>query len=230
MNIFITGAAGGIGAATAKKLAADENIRVLATSRNLAALKQMQNEAEFSNIEILQFDFERDDFKKIEDFAESVGRIDVLINNAGFLIKKPFDELSRDDWLKSFEINLLAPIIIVKSLIRFMGGEKASHIVNISSMSGYQGGKKFPGMSAYGASKAALVNLTECLAEEFEEKNVFANCVALGSVDTEMFGEAFPGAKASMSPDEASEFLAHFALNAHKYMNGKTIPLSKSAP
>jgi NAD(P)-dependent dehydrogenase (short-subunit alcohol dehydrogenase family) len=105
-----------------------------------------------------------------------------------------------------------------------------THIVNISSIGGFQGSVKFPGLSAYSSSKAALVCLTECLAEEFKDKNIAFNCLALGAVQTDMLNEAFPGYKAPVSASSMASFVTDFVLKAHHFMNGKIIPVSLSTP
>jgi NAD(P)-dependent dehydrogenase (short-subunit alcohol dehydrogenase family) len=115
-------------------------------------------------------------------------------------------------------------------LMFFMGGNVASHIVNISSMGGIQGTAKFKGLSAYSSSKAALVVLTECLAEELKGTNISVNCLALGSVDTEMFRQAFPGFNAGIEVKSMASYISHFAVNGHKWFNGKVVPVSNSVP
>jgi NAD(P)-dependent dehydrogenase (short-subunit alcohol dehydrogenase family) len=127
-----------------------------------------------------------------------------------------------------FSVNTKAPFLIVKALLPYFN--KPSHIVNISSMGGFQGSVKFSGLSLYSASKGALAILTECLAEELKEKDIKVNCLALGSVQTEMLAEAFPGYKAQSGPAEMAEFIDNFALNAHRNMNGKIIPVSSTTP
>jgi NAD(P)-dependent dehydrogenase (short-subunit alcohol dehydrogenase family) len=89
---------------------------------------------------------------------------------------------------------------------------------------------KFPGIAYYSASKAALTCLTECLSEEFKNTQVVFNCLALGSVQTEMLEEAFPGYQAPLQPEEMAEFIGHFALTAHRQMRGKVIPVSVTNP
>ena len=84
--------------------------------------------------------------------------IEVLINNAGLLINKPFLELTREDLNQSYSVNVLSVIETVQALLPKM---PSGHIVNISSMGGFQGSVKFPGLSAYSTSKAALVSFTE---------------------------------------------------------------------
>jgi len=105
-----------------------------------------------------------------------------------------------------------------------------SHIVNISSMGGFQGSAKYAGLSYYSASKAALACLTECLANEFKEYGISMNCLALGSVQTEMFEEAFPGYKAPVDVKQMAEFISGFALTGHKFFNGKILPVAVGNP
>jgi NAD(P)-dependent dehydrogenase (short-subunit alcohol dehydrogenase family) len=104
------------------------------------------------------------------------------------------------------------------------------HIVNISSMGGIQGSVKFPGLAAYSSSKAALICLTELLAEEFKDEKLAINCLALGAVQTEMLEEAFPGFEAPVSAKEMAEYISNFAMHGHKYYNGKTLQVSNSTP
>jgi 3-oxoacyl-[acyl-carrier protein] reductase len=98
-------------------------------------------------------------------------------------------------------------------------------------MGGFQGSSKFAGLSAYSSSKAALVGLTECLAEELKEKNISVNCLAIGAVQTEMLAEAFPGYQAPLSPKQMAEYIFDFAAKGkilHLYYNGKILPVSSS--
>ena len=98
-----------------------------------------------------------------------------------------------------------------------------SHIVNISSMGGFQGSSKYRGLSVYSASKAALSCLSECLAGELNESGISVNCLALGSVQTEMFENAFPGFKAPVGPKEMAEFISYFAVNGNKYLQRESV-------
>ncbi|MCK7533451.1 MAG: SDR family oxidoreductase [Marinilabiliales bacterium] len=99
--------------------------------------------------------------------------------------------------------------------------KKGAHIVNISSMGGYQGSSKYKGLSYYSASKAAISCLSECLAGEFSGTGITVNCLALGAVQTEMFEEAFPGSQAPVSTMEMAQFIVNFALNGNRFFNGK---------
>jgi NAD(P)-dependent dehydrogenase (short-subunit alcohol dehydrogenase family) len=126
------------------------------------------------------------------------------------------------------ETNFIGPASVIRTVIPFMTNE--SHIVNISSMGGYQGSSKYPGLSYYSASKAALACLSECLAVEFTGSGIKVNCLALGAVQTEMLEEAFPGYKAPVTASEMAEYISWFALNGHKYFNGKIIPVAVNNP
>ena len=234
MNILITGASRGIGYAIVKLLGKTGNHKVLAFSRNtdtLTAFKNTLPTNQQARLFIKKFDLINFDEKTLSSsIQETIGSIDILINNAGLLINKEFAQLTEADWAATFQTNFFGPIKLIKTLLPFFNTETGAHIVNIGSMGGFQGSSKFPGLSAYSSSKAALANLTECLAEEFKEKNIRANCLCLGSVDTEMLQEAFPGFKAPVSSDEMAEFILNFATTAHRFINGKVVPVSISTP
>lgn len=97
-------------------------------------------------------------------------------------------------------------------------------------MGGVQGSVKFPGLAAYSSSKAAVINLTELLAEEYKDSGISFNVLALGAVQTEMLEEAFPGYKASISAVEMANYIFDFSLNGQKYYNGKLLQVSNSTP
>lgn len=232
INIVITGASAGIGFDTALQLAQNTSHRVLAIARQADKLVALQQLAVHHNLEILGFDVCSDDYNLVLAAAQKHGmeHIDILINNAGSLICKPFEEIADTEWLSLYEVNVLGTVRMVRNLLPQMGGNKSTHIVNIGSMGGFQGSSKFNGLSAYSASKAALANLTECLAEELKDRNISANCLCLGAVQTQMLEQAFPGYQAPINSESIAEYISWFALNGHRYQNGKIIPLSLSTP
>jgi NAD(P)-dependent dehydrogenase (short-subunit alcohol dehydrogenase family) len=97
-------------------------------------------------------------------------------------------------------------------------------------MGGFQGSAKFPGLSLYSSSKGALAILSETMAEELKEYGIKSNALALGAVQTEMLANAFPGYEAPLQPKQMAEFIMEFALNGHKFFNGKILPVSISTP
>ena len=236
MNIIITGASRGIGRETAKIFAANKENLIIVISRNKDKLHNLMIECRdkgAGKIIPLVFDLEniKENEKKIYDFVIGhMKSVDILINNAGFLQKTLFTETSNDTAERTFNINFFAPAQLINLLLPLMGKEKRSHVLNISSMGAVQGSAKFPGLAYYSASKAAIANLTECLAEEYKEQNIAFNCLALGSANTEMFNEAFPGYKAAVSAQEMADLISDFAVNGQKYFNGKIIPVSVNTP
>jgi NAD(P)-dependent dehydrogenase (short-subunit alcohol dehydrogenase family) len=165
--------------------------------------------------------------EKCEAIFSTVEKIDILINNAGYLVNKPFEELTREDLEHCYSVNVLSVIETVQAVLRNMHD---GHIVNVSSIGGVQGSIKFPGLTAYSTSKAALCSFTELFAEEYKDSSVRMNCLALGAAQTEMLEEAFPGYVAPVSAEKMAEFIVQFALTGHKWMNGKIIPVSLSTP
>ena len=236
-TVIITGASRGIGFETAKYFVSLDHFHVYALSRNKPKLGLLANECaelnKTSKLIPVVFDFE--DFLinpsgVIHSLPGKISHIDILINNAGFLVNKPFNEITMEEALQMLRINFLGPSMLIKELSAFMGKTGDTHIVNIGSMGGFQGSSKYPGLSYYSASKAALANLTECLSVEYKDSGIFINCLALGAVQTEMLAEAFPGYKAPLYPKEIAGFIGDFALNGHKFMNGKIVPVSLSNP
>ena len=164
----------------------------------------------------------------VKEISSSFKSIDVLINNAGSLINKPFLEISSSDFEAVFKVNVFAVASLTRLMLPMMNAK--GHVLNITSMGGVQGSAKFPGLSAYSSSKGALVILTELLAEEFKDSGPSFNALALGAVQTEMLEEAFPGYKAPVSAVQMAEYIIDFALNGHQFYNGKVLPISSSTP
>ncbi|MFA6949986.1 MAG: SDR family oxidoreductase [Lentimicrobiaceae bacterium] len=230
-NIIITGASGGIGRETALQLAKDPDNRLFLISRDSAKLNALLNGINdyHDRVFTYAFDLISGDYALMaETIMKHLGTVDVLINNAGVLIKKPFAQISESDFDLIINTNFKAPFHLIQHLLPLFN--QGAHIVNISSMGGFQGSAKFPGLSLYSASKSALASLTECLAVELEPMKISVNCLSLGSVRTDMFEKAFPGYEAQTSVDTIASWIAYFAMNGHKWMNGKILPISLSTP
>ncbi len=231
MNIIVTGASKGLGRETTKILASEKENRIIAIARNSDLLNSLQDESEFNNIFPMSFDLEEIGSKKEELFnkvEKLFPHIDILVNNAGFLGNCRFDEVGCELSEKTFRVNFFAPAFLIRLLLPLLKQGKNSHVVNIGSMGGFQGSAKYPGLAYYSASKAALSTLTECLATEFTNDNISFNCLALGSAQTEMLEEAFPGYQAPLQAAEMAAYIADFALNGDKFFNGKVLPVALS--
>jgi short-subunit dehydrogenase len=235
MNILVTGASKGIGFEVVKQYARNADNVIIAISRDLELLKNLQSicKEDYDNdIHIYSIDFLSDSFdndlKGI--LSKHNSHFDIVINNAGYLINKPFTEISQDVIKQIFQVNIFAPANILQNIIPYLDNKQLCHIVNIGSMGGYQGSVKFSGLSIYSSSKSALANLTECLAEEYKEKNININCLALGSVQTEMLNNAFPGYQAQVTPLQMAKYIVQFSQQKPIYINGKIIPVSNSTP
>ncbi|MFC2152086.1 SDR family NAD(P)-dependent oxidoreductase [Bacteroidota bacterium] len=237
MNIVITGASKGIGFELTKLFAKEENNTVVVIARSENLLKDLRNECSKQNtrnkLTTIVFDIEDPDHVKNKlknEIIRHINSIDILVNNAGYLINKPFTDIEIDEIKKTFNINLISQAVLIQELIPLLKESTMSHVVNISSMGGFQGSSKFPGLSFYSSSKAALASLTECLAEEFKNENIKFNCLALGAVNTEMLKKAFPDYTAPLNANEMASFIYDFATNGSKYFNGKILPVSLSTP
>ena len=224
-NVVITGTSRGIGFELVH-LFADKGYNVLALSRNA----QPVNNLHFDNITSFAFDLcKQDDYQKVTDFVSSEWKqVDILINNAGMLLNKPFSETTFQDFEKVYQTNVFGVSELTRVLLPYM--KKDSHVVTITSMGGIQGSMKFPGLAAYSSSKGAVITMTELLAEEFKETGPSFNALALGAVQTEMLEEAFPGYQAPTTAVEMATYICDFACNGNQYYNGKTLQVSNSTP
>jgi short-subunit dehydrogenase len=227
-TVVIIGASRGIGRQLVNIFAQDASCKVYAFSRKM---EHLQRDAfEHNNVYSFPLDLEASNRKTtLENALIDVQHVDILINNAGKLVNKSFTELTQEDIRSCYEVNVMGvmestQVLVPKMLV------KGGHIVNISSMGGFQGSVKFAGLSAYSTSKAAVASFTELFAEEYKETRIKINCLCLGAAQTEMLQEAFPGYQAPLSAAEMSTYIADFAQNAHKYINGKIIPVSLSTP
>jgi len=183
-NIIITGTSSGIGFELVK-IFSKKNHRVLALSRNNSKLRDLNLEG----VHAVDFNLNDHDYFEINQFIKSVKKIDVLINNAGYLVNKPFSQTTLEDFNLVYSTNIISVAMLIKNTIDYM--EKGSNVLNISSIGGIQGSVKFSGLSAYSSSKGALNILTEMLAEEYKDQGIHFNSLALGSVQTKMLEKAF---------------------------------------
>ena len=233
MNIIITGASSGIGFETALEFTLDSKNKVVCIARSADKLRKLLEIAKGINPDCtllpVEFDLINDDYTVLVPFLkEQLGTIDILINNAGSLINKPFSTTTATDLAEMLESNVMSHFKMIQNTLPLM--KSGSHIVNIGSMGGFQGSVKFPGLAAYSASKAALHALTECLAFELADQGIKVNCLALGSAQTEMLEKAFPGHESPVMAFEMGKYIADFARTGQKFFNGKILPVAVTTP
>ncbi|RYJ37956.1 Short-chain dehydrogenase/reductase SDR [Flavobacterium anhuiense] len=223
-NIIVTGTSRGIGYELALKFA-EAGHQVLAISRKIP-----QALLENKNITCLSVDLaDETALDQVENFLSSTWKkVDAVVHNAGALLLKPFAETTQADFESIYKVNVFAVANLTRICIPYL--EKGSHVVTISSIGGVRGSLKFAGLAAYSSSKGAVITLTELLAEEYKEKGISFNVLALGSVQTEMLNEAFPGYQAPISAEGMATYIYDFTLNGNKYFNGKVLEVSSTNP
>ena len=224
-KVIITGTSRGIGFELAKQFA-ENNFQVLALSRNQKPLEELQ----LKNITALSVDVcKQEDLEKVKTYiASEWNEVDILIHNAGFLINKPFENLTKDDFFRVFDVNVFGVAALTQVCIPFL--KHGSHVVTISSMGGIQGSLKFPGLAAYSSAKGAVITLSELLAEEYKEQEIAFNVLALGAVQTEMLEEAFPGYQAPINAIDMANYIYNFSLSGNQFYNGKILPVAMTNP
>ena len=225
-KIVITGTSRGIGFEMVK-IFAEQGHEVLALSRNDEPVKNLS----LDQVNGLAFDITS--ISEIENIGKWItenwnSKVDILINNAGTLLNKPFAESTMEDFSEVYKVNVIGLAELTRQLLPFMSA--GGHVVNVSSMGGIQGSIKFPGLAAYSSSKGAIITLTELLAEEYKENGPAFNVLALGAVQTEMLEEAFPGYEAPVSAEKMAKYIADFSQNGQQFYNGKILQVSNSTP
>ena len=224
-NVLITGTSSGIGLELLK-IYSKNGFRIISLSRSSVNIDKLG----LKNVNHIKFDISNN--QNIDSLIELIDKqyqsIDIVINNAGKLINKPFNKLTKEDFYSVFDVNVFSVSQLIQKLLPYFNNE--SHVVNISSIGGLIGSSKFPGLAAYSASKGALNILTEVLAEEYKETGPKFNSLSLGSVNTPMLKKAFPGYEAQVNADEMASYIFNFANTGGKLFNGKVIPVSSSTP
>lgn len=225
-KFVITGTSRGIGFEMVKILA-EQGHEVLALSRNAEPVKSLDLE----KVHAIGFDITSiSDIEKVQQWISENwnSKLNILINNAGSLLNKPFAESTMEDFSEVYKVNVIGVAELTRHLLPFMDNE--GHVLNVSSMGGIQGSIKFPGLAAYSSSKGALITLTELLAEEYKENGPAFNVLALGAVQTEMLEEAFPGYEAPVSAEKMAAYISEFSQIGQQFYNGKIMQVSNSTP
>ena len=224
-NVIITGTSRGIGFELVKYFAKAGH-QVLALSRNEKAVSELS----LPRVKALSVDLTlEEDLNQVGQYIKNNWeKVDILINNAGAIVNKPFADLSPKDFQHVYQVNVFAVASLIQKVLPLMNAQ--GHVVSISSMGGVQGSVKFSGLAAYSSSKGAVITLTELLAEEYKDSGPSFNVLALGAVQTEMLAEAFPGLKVPTTPVAMADYIGNFALSGQQFYNGKLLQVSNSTP
>lgn len=227
MNIVVTGCSKGIGYELVKLLT--ENHKVYGISRDLIKLKELKSRlSNPKNFQFISEDVSKISLDSINNFIESE-KVDLLINNAGILVNKTFSKISYKDYKSVMDVNFWGAFNLIQILLDKLSKAKGQ-VINISSMGGVNYSSKFPGLSLYSSSKAAVSILTECLAVELEQFDINVNAFALGAVETEMLNDAFPEYKANISAIEMATFIVNFINSSKNLVNGQVFRIANSNP
>lgn len=233
-NIIVTGCSSGIGKATVRWLSTNTEHTIIGIARRQDRLNEIAKQLNqlHSKGKFIPIVFDLSEINKFHNLIAAISKhiseVNILINNAATLLNKAFEQTKPEEFDAVFQLNVKSVYFLTQQLLPIFS--KPSHILNIASMGGFQGSVKFPGLSVYSASKAALSNLTESLATELSDLGISVNAIAPGAVQTEMLEHAFPGYKAQITENDMGAFIAQFALEGNKFFNGKILPASISTP
>lgn len=237
----VTGAGAGIGREVAVRLARDRCdvglFDIDATGMGATA-NLVRGLGRKADVFVGDVSAKQDAVSALRQFADRLGPIDILVNNAGILRTSNFLDVTEEDWRQTFAINLDGVFFFSQTVLPGMIARGSGVIVNMSSWTGKKG---VPNHAAYGATKAAIINLTQSLAGEFGEHGIRVNAVCPGIiVDTNMRSEAENMNRAQGLPDvetrakalplrrpghphEIGDVVAFLASDAAAYMTGQAI-------
>ncbi len=233
-NVVITGASGGIGSAIARKFALEGyNVGIMYLNSKIDA-EELQRELEALHVKTFSMKcniVSTEDVKKYFDEAENaLGKIDVLVNNAGVALQKLFTDVTDEEAENLFDINVKGIFNCTKAVLPSMVRRKEGKIINISSMWGICGASC---EVHYSSSKAAVIGFTKALAKEVGPSNINVNCVAPGLIDTKMNSNLDDEAKKAFcediplmrmgKPEDVAETVFFLAGEGANYITGQVI-------
>jgi NAD(P)-dependent dehydrogenase (short-subunit alcohol dehydrogenase family) len=184
---LITGSSSGIGLETALALAKD-GYHTFASMRDLSKAPELENAAKKENlpIEVIQLDVDKEEsiVSAVKKVIDSAGRLDVLVNNAGYGQFGCTEDVTIDDFRKQFETNFFSIVRLIQEVAPIMRNQNSGNIINISSVVGRMG---LPGSPAYISSKFALEGLVECLRYELGQFGIKTTLIEPGVIKTNFF-------------------------------------------
>ncbi len=220
---IVTGSSSGIGLETAIHLAKN-GFKTYATMRNLGKSDTIKSQSENLPIEILQLDVTDDASVKnaINTVVEKEGRIDVLVNNAGYGLIGAVEDLSSEEVKNQFDTNVFGPFRTIREVLPTMRKQKSGKIITISSIAGFMG---MPIFSAYVASKFAVEGLSDSLRQEVAPFGIHACVVEPGVIKTGIM-ETMPTAKKAMENSAYSEMMQALGKTMGEMMEKQSSPPS----
>ncbi|MDI9547974.1 MAG: SDR family NAD(P)-dependent oxidoreductase [Chloroflexota bacterium] len=226
--VMVTGATGNLGRATVQAFA-DAGARIVAVDRNPDKQAQMHPALAQSQRHWLAAPVDLTSPEEtqavVEQAVARMGRIDVLVNTVGgFRAGKPAQDTAVDVWDLMMELNAKTAFLMCRAVAPHMQERKRGKIVNVAARAGLAGTAK---MSAYSASKSAVIRLTETLAAELRRQGVNANCILPGTIDTPENREAMPDADFSrwVTPESLAEVILFLASDAARDVHGAALPV-----
>ncbi len=228
---IVTGASQGIGAATARALAArGARVALMARSADLLAAEARaivdQGGAALPLVtDIAHSDQVRASFARVD---EVYGPCDLLITAAGDLVNVPFIDMDEASWDRVINTNLRGTMLCCQAAFQRMR-ERGGVIILLSSLAGVKNVEKFPGLSAYVASKFGVAGLAEALAVEGKPLGIRVVAVSPGAVDTPMLRAAAPHLRPGMTPQDMAELLVWLASDTARHLSGTNLELFSNA-
>ena len=224
----VTGAGRGIGRATARAMAG-RGARVTLAARDRAALDTAAEEIRATGGTAEAFVCDVGDAEQVDalfDHAEhAFAPVTALVCGAGVLIKGGVADLTGEEWDRTIATNLTGAFLCCRRAFRSMRTAGEGRIVAISSLSGVYATEKFPGLTAYNASKAGLVGLVEGIAVDGREFGISAVSLSPGAVDTEMLRMANPALRAGLTPYDVAAVIVTVLEDLLPASSGANIPL-----
>lgn len=221
--VIITGGGRGIGRTIAIEMA-KEDAQIAIISRTSSQLEKTQLEIEKIGGKVISIAADISDYNSVEKAVNKVilafGKIDILVNNAGITKLEGFTETKMEEWKKIVEVNLFGTYNMCKLVVPHLSRQKSGKIINLGSDSSFIG---YPLMSAYSASKHAVLGLTKSLAEELKLNNIQVNAICPSFVETDMT----PGGlrKSAMPTEKVADLAVFLASDKSDYITGEAIKI-----